>query len=164
MTKVRGLLERIVNTAVYAFIGALPVALPLAPDALSAAGWAGLTATIAAVLSLVKNLMVEPAGTASANIIERFAWTAGQAFFAAVPATFALTVDDARAVALMGVNAAVSAVLSLAKNLAAEGAVVEATRRATGEGAHEPDMGGGYNPGGTGVVASSSVYGKLHGE
>lgn len=142
MNKARGLLERIANTAVYAFIGALPVTLPLAPDALSAAGWAGLTAAIAAVLSLIKNMLVNPAGTASANIVERFAWTAAQAFFAAVPATFALTVDDARAVALMGVNAAVSAVLSLAKNLTAEGTVIEATSRAAGGGAHVPDLGG----------------------
>lgn len=144
MKNARDLLERVANTAVYAFIGALPVTLPLAPDALSAAGWAGLTAAVAAVLSLIKNMMVSPAGTASKNILERFAWTAAQAFVAAVPATFALTVDDARAVALMGVNAAVSAVLSLAKNLSAEGAVIEATRRAQGAGMHAPDLGGAY--------------------
>lgn len=138
----RDLLERVVTTARVAFIGALPVTLPLATDALSAAGWAGLTAAVAAVLSLLKNLLVAPAGTASGNVFERFAWTAAQAFAAAVPASFALTVDDSRAVALMGVNAAVAAVLSLAKNLAAEGVVIEATSRVAGGGAHVANMGG----------------------
>ena len=133
---IRDLLDRMTQTARMAFIGALPVALPLSTDALSAAGWAGLTAAIAAVLALVKNLLVSPAGTASANIVERFAWTAAQAFVAAIPATFALTTDDTRAVALMGVNAAVAAVLSLAKNLSQEGAIIEATARMEGGGTH----------------------------
>jgi hypothetical protein len=136
----RDLMERVANTAVAAFIGALPVTIPLTNDALSAAGWAGLTAAIAAVLALVKNLVLASAGTASANIVERFAWTAAQAFVAAIPATFALTVDDTRAIALAGVNAAVAAVLSLAKNLTAEGTVVEATRRAGGGGEHAGDL------------------------
>lgn len=139
-SKVRDLLERMAKTAMFAFVGALPAVLQLSPDALSAAGWAGLTAAVAAVLSLVKNLLLSPAGTASANIVERFAWTAVQAFFAAIPATFALTTSNTRAVALMGVNAAVAAVMSLAHNLAAEGAVIEATRRATGGGEHASDL------------------------
>lgn len=144
MTKsaIRDVLERAANTAYQAFIGALPVVLVLTPDALAAAGWAGLTAAVAALVSLVKSYFVDPATTASGNIAQRFLWTAVAAFVGAWPATFALTTSNARAFALMGVNAAVAAVLSLAKNLTAEGAVIEATRRVTGAGTHVPDLGG----------------------
>lgn len=139
---IRDVLERVATTATVAFIGALPVTVTLTPDALSAAGWAGLTAAVAAVLALIKSLVAKAATTATGNIVERFAWTAAQAFFGAIPATFALTTDNLEAVALAGVNAAVAATLSLAKNLAGEGVVIEATKRAGGVGAHEADLGG----------------------
>lgn len=123
------ILEKVANTAVFAFVGALPVTLPLTNDALSAAGWAGLTAAICAVLSLLKNLVAAASTTPAGNLIDRFAWTAVQAFAAAIPATFALTASDSKAVALMGVNAAVAAVLSLAKNLTSEGTIHAAVQR-----------------------------------
>jgi hypothetical protein len=63
------------------------------------------------------------------NIVERFAWTAVQAFVGALPATLALTANDARAAAYAGLAAAVAAVISLAKNLTAEGIVVQAAKR-----------------------------------
>jgi hypothetical protein len=127
--KAMNLLERLVNTAAQAFIGALPVTIPLTNNALSAAGWAGLTAAIAATISLVKNLVSTGAATPQANLVSRFTWTAAQAFLGAIPATFALTVDNGRALALAGITAAVGAVLSLAKNLTAEGVIDQAKRR-----------------------------------
>lgn len=125
-TRELNLAERLVATAIAAFIGALPVVIPLTGDAFAAAGWAGLTAAIAAVLSLVKNLVQTGSATPAANILSRFAWTAAQAFLAAMPATFNLTPEDGKALGLAGITAAVSAVVSLAKNLTAEGVVREA--------------------------------------
>ena len=140
--KFRDILDRVANTAVYAFVGALPVTITLSSDALAAAGWAGLTAAVVAVITLIKTLVTDGAATASGNIIERFLWTAAQAFVGAIPASFSLTAEDATAIALAGVTAAVASILSLAKNLTAEGAVIEATRRSAGSGAHQPDLGG----------------------
>lgn len=64
------------------------------------------------------------------NIVERFIWTAIQAFVGSLPATMALTANDIRAVAYSGLSAAVAACISLAKNLTAEGIVVQAAKRA----------------------------------
>ncbi len=140
MNTMRDVLERVANTAVFAFIGALPVTIPLTTDALAGAGWAGLTAAVVAVVTLVKALVVKGATTASGNIVHRFAWTTAQAFVGAVPATFALTATSGRAIALAGVNAAVAAVLSLAKNLTVEGAVIEAAARSAGTPTYVPDV------------------------
>jgi hypothetical protein len=65
------------------------------------------------------------------NIVERFVWTAVQAFVGSLPATFALTATDAKAVAYSGLTAALAAAISLAKNLTSEGIVVQAAKRQT---------------------------------
>jgi hypothetical protein len=64
------------------------------------------------------------------NIIERALSTAVQAFFASLPATIPLTVDQAEAVGISAAIAAGSAALSAVKNLIAEGVVVQAAKRA----------------------------------
>ena len=52
-------LERLLWTAVQAFLGSLPATLALTSDGLVAVGYAGLTAAIAAVISAAKNLSAE---------------------------------------------------------------------------------------------------------
>lgn len=52
----KNIAERFVWTAVQAFIGAVPVTFALDSKSLSAVGYAGLVAAIAAVVSLAKNL------------------------------------------------------------------------------------------------------------
>lgn len=52
-----------------------------------------------------------------ANIAERVIWTFVQAFIGSLPATFALTGNDFRAVLYSGLTAGLAAVVSLAKNL-----------------------------------------------
>lgn len=64
------------------------------------------------------------------NIVERALSTAVQAFFASLPATIPLTVDQAEAVGISAAIAAGSAALSAGKNLIAEGVVVQAAKRA----------------------------------
>jgi len=64
------------------------------------------------------------------NVLERFLWTAVQAFVGSLPATLALTVDDTRAVAFAGLSAAIAAVISAAKGLTAEGVARQAALRA----------------------------------
>lgn len=51
------------------------------------------------------------------NIVERFLWTAVQAFVGSLPATVTLTGHNLAAIGYSGLTAAVSAVISLAKNL-----------------------------------------------
>ena len=51
------------------------------------------------------------------NILERFTWTAVQAFVGALPTTMALTASDLTAIGYSGLTAAIAAVISLAKNL-----------------------------------------------
>jgi hypothetical protein len=63
------------------------------------------------------------------NVIERFVWTAVQAFVGSLPATMALTLKDSKAIAYSGLTAAVAAMISLAKNLTAEGVVIQAAKR-----------------------------------
>jgi len=63
------------------------------------------------------------------NLIERFVWTAIQGFFGSVPATLTLTANDARAWVYAGVTGAVAAVISLAKNLTAEGVRVQGIKK-----------------------------------
>ena len=64
------------------------------------------------------------------NIVERALSTAVQAFFASLPATIPLSVDEAEAVGISALIAAGSAALSALKNLIAEGTVVQAAKRA----------------------------------
>ena len=63
------------------------------------------------------------------NIIERFIWTAVQAFLGSLPATLALTSDGLAAVGYAGMSAAIAAVISAAKNLTAEATVRQAALR-----------------------------------
>ncbi len=63
------------------------------------------------------------------NIVERFLWTAVQAFVGSLPATIALTSDSLVAVGYSGLSAAVAATVSLAKNVTAEGVVRQAAVR-----------------------------------
>lgn len=63
------------------------------------------------------------------NILERFVWTALQAFIGSLPATIALTTDNLVAVGYAGLAAAIASVVSLAKNLTAEGVVTQAVKR-----------------------------------
>lgn len=71
------------------------------------------------------------------NVIERFVWTAVQAFIGSLPATIALSSDDLVAVGYAGLTAAIAAVVSLAKNLTSEGIVTESARR-SGRGPSAP--------------------------
>jgi len=64
------------------------------------------------------------------NILERFLWTAVQAFVGSLPATIALTSDSLVAIGYAGLTAAIAAVVSLAKNVTAEATVRQATIRA----------------------------------
>lgn len=64
------------------------------------------------------------------NILERFLWTAVQAFLGSLPATIALTPDNLVAVGYAALSAAIAAVISLAKGLTAEGVVRQAAARA----------------------------------
>ncbi len=64
------------------------------------------------------------------NILERFLWTAVQAFVGSLPATLALTANDTRAVAYSGLSAAIAAIISAAKNVTAEGVARQAALRA----------------------------------
>ncbi len=66
---------------------------------------------------------------ATKNIIERFVWTALQAFIGALPASVALTTDELSAVGWAGLSAAIASVISLAKNLTAEGIIVQEVKR-----------------------------------
>lgn len=141
-SKLRDTLERVAKTAYQAFVGALPMTVTLTADGLTAAGWAGLIAAFAATISLVKNLLVDGASTASGNIFERLAWTAAAAFVGSVPVQLHLVVEDAEGVARAAATAAIAAIISLAQNLSLEGAVIESTRRSAGSGAHTPDLGG----------------------
>lgn len=51
------------------------------------------------------------------DIVERFMWTAVQAFMGSLPATIELSSDNLKAITWSGVSAAIAAVISLAKNL-----------------------------------------------
>lgn len=73
---------------------------------------------------------VVTAGWDVRNIVERFVWTAVQAFVGSLPATLALTTDALVATGYAGLTAAVAAVISLAKNLTGEGVAVQAAKRA----------------------------------
>lgn len=53
------ILERLLWTAVQAFLGSMPATLALTTDSLAAVGYAGLTAAIAAVISAAKNITGE---------------------------------------------------------------------------------------------------------
>lgn len=53
------------------------------------------------------------------DVVERFVWTAVQAFFGSLPFTISLAPSDLKAVGYSGLTAALSAVISLAKNLTA---------------------------------------------
>ena len=53
------IIERLLWTAVQAFLGALPATLALGSDDLVAVGYAALTAAIAAVLSAAKGITAE---------------------------------------------------------------------------------------------------------
>jgi len=53
------IVERLLWTAVQAFVGSLPATLALTSDGLVAVGYAGLSAAIAAVISAAKNLTSE---------------------------------------------------------------------------------------------------------
>jgi hypothetical protein len=64
------------------------------------------------------------------NIVERAFWTFIQAGVGSLPATLALSSNNAKAAAWAFVTAGVAAVISLAKNLTAEGIVVQAAKRA----------------------------------
>ncbi len=64
------------------------------------------------------------------NIIERFAWTFIQAFIGSLPMTVNLTSDAFSGVGWSGLTAGLAAIISLAKNLTAEGIVVEEVKRA----------------------------------
>jgi uncharacterized membrane protein len=56
----RNIAERFVWTAVQAFVGSLPATFALNGRSLGAVGYSALTAAIAAVISLAKNLTVTP--------------------------------------------------------------------------------------------------------
>jgi len=64
------------------------------------------------------------------NIVERLLWTAVQAFIGSLPVTLSLTTQDARAVGASAATAALSAIISAAKNLTAEATVRQAALRA----------------------------------
>jgi hypothetical protein len=64
------------------------------------------------------------------NIVERVVWTFIQAAIGSLPVTTALTTSSLSAVGWAALSAGVAAVVSLAKNLTAEGIVVQSVKRA----------------------------------
>lgn len=66
-----------------------------------------------------EGILLETKPSAAYNIAERFVWTAVQAFFGSLPVTISLVPSDLKAVGYSGLTAAISAVISLAKNLTA---------------------------------------------
>lgn len=138
------ILERALNQGVQTAIGTLPTTLGIigtsgvlatagtAADTGKAAVAAGLTATIATLLSIVKNVvMAARPVNASTNLVTRLAWTFVLAAVAALP-TGQIYLDLAfgKAALLAAVSAGLAAVVSAAKNLTAEGVLVEASVRA----------------------------------
>lgn len=89
---------------------------------------AGLTATIAAVLSLVKNTFARATvATANTNILLRFAWTFVFAAVAALPTgEIYLDLQFGQTAILAAISAGIASVISLAKNLTATGIVIDA--------------------------------------
>lgn len=138
------ILERALNQGLQTAIGTLPTVLGVigtsgvlattgtAADTGKAAVAAGVTATIATLLSIVKNLVVtaKPV-SASANLVQRLAWTFTFAAVAALPTgTIYLDLAFGKAAVLAAVSAGLAAVVSMAKNLTAEGVLVQASVRA----------------------------------
>jgi hypothetical protein len=64
------------------------------------------------------------------NIVERVVWTFVQAGIGSLPVTIALTTSSLSAVGWAALSAGVAAVVSLGKNLTAEGIVVQSVKRA----------------------------------
>ncbi len=64
------------------------------------------------------------------NILERFVWTFLQAGVGSLPVTFGLTTDSLSAIGWSVLAAGIAAEVGLAKNLTAEGVVVQAEKRA----------------------------------
>lgn len=64
------------------------------------------------------------------NIVERVVWTFIQAAIGSLPVTIALTTSSLSAVSWAALSAGVAAVVALAKNLTAEGIVVQSVKRA----------------------------------
>lgn len=127
--------ERVAWTAVQSFLGAWAVTSTLTVDQAKASALAGAAAAISAVFTTVKAVIVDlkPKTTAPlSNIVQRVGWTFASAIAGILPVT--LTVDElsvgtGEALLTGALGAGAAAVIALAKNLALEGAVTEATRR-----------------------------------
>lgn len=146
--RIGDILERALWTGMQTGLGTLPTVLgvigavgsgPLGTATSSAATGkaavaAGLAAAIATLLSLVKNaLAVYRPLLASGNLLQRFLWTFVFAAVAALPTgEVYLNLAFGRTALLAAVSAGIAAVVSLAKNLTAEGVLVQATVRASG--------------------------------
>jgi hypothetical protein len=63
------------------------------------------------------------------NITERFIWTFLQAGVGSLPVTFGLTTDSLSAIGWSALTAGIASAVSLAKNITAEGVVVQAEKR-----------------------------------
>lgn len=147
--KIGDVFERALNQAVQTTIGAIPAVLgvigavgsgPLGTveDTVAVGKGAvavGITAGIATLLSLIKNLALSnQALTSGSNLVARFLWTFVFAFVAALPSgDIYLNLEFAQTATLAAISAGIAAVVSLAKNLTAEGVIVETVRR-TGNG------------------------------
>lgn len=142
------MLERALSTAVQTTIAAIPTTLgvigtvgtgPLGTVSDTAAmGKAavavGLTAGVAAILSLVKNAVAKArVATTNTNIFLRFFWTFVFAFVGALPTgDIYLNLPFARTALLAALTAGVASVVSLAKNLTATGVVIDVSNRLGG--------------------------------
>lgn len=61
------------------------------------------------------------------NVLERFVWTFIQAAVGSLPVTFSLTGEALSAIGWTALTAGLAATVSLAKNLTAEGIVIQQT-------------------------------------
>lgn len=137
------MLERALNQGVQTALGTLPTVLGVigssgvlattssAAATGKAAVAAGIAAAIAMILSLIKNavLAARPV-TATSNLVQRLGWTFVLAAVAALPAgEIYLDLEFGQTALLAAVSAGIAAVVSAAKNLTAEGVLVEASLR-----------------------------------
>lgn len=143
--RIGDIFERALNQGLQTALGTLPTVLGVigtsgvlatttsAAATGKAAVTAGLTAAIATILSIVKNLVVTARPvTATANVVQRLAWTFVLAAVAALPAgEIYLDLQFGQTALLASLSAGLAAVVSLAKNLTAEGVLIQAGVRSS---------------------------------
>jgi hypothetical protein len=145
--RIGDIFERVLSTAVQVAVASIPTTIgvigstgALASGASAgamgkAAVATGMTAGIAAGLSLVKNLFSRArVATANTNIGLRFLWTFVFAFVAALPTgDIYLNLNWGKTALLAALTAGAASVVSLAKNLTATGVVIDSQSASSGQ-------------------------------